>query len=248
MKNPEDIILKHALLNAAEHEGKANANAVLGKVIAEIPEIKNKISEIINIIHATVEEVNSLSIEEQQEKIKKLGIKRITRKKEEKYELSELPDAKIRKVITAFPPEPSKYPHIGHAKAALINYLYAKKYKGKFILRFEDSNPELAKKEYYDEIISGLKWLAIKWDKLDYLTNHLPEYYKSVEILLKKDSAYVCSCKQETIKKKRAAGETCEHRKQRAKEKLQLWKKMFKKFKSGQATVRMNINMQHPNT
>ena len=248
MKNLDDIILKHALLNAAEHEGKANANAVLGKVIAEIPEIKNKISETMKNINAVVAEVNSLSLEEQREKIKRLGVKRIARKKEEKYELPELLNAKIGKVITAFPPEPSKYPHLGHAKAALINYLYAKKYKGKFVLRFEDSNPDLAKKEYYEEILSGLKWLGIKWDKLDYLSNHLPEYYESVEILLKKDSAYVCLCKQETIKKERAAGETCEHRKQNAKENLKLWKKMFKKIKPGQATVRMKIDMQHLNT
>ena len=162
MKNLDEIILKHALLNAAEHEGKANANAVLGKVIAEIPEIKNKISETIKKINAVVAEVNSLSLEEQREKIKRLGVKRIARKKEEKYELPELLNAKIGKVITAFPPEPSKYPHLGHAKAALINYLYAKKYKGKFVLRFEDSNPDLAKKEYYEEILSGLRNLSNK--------------------------------------------------------------------------------------
>jgi len=248
MKNIQSVILKHALLNAVEHEGKASTQAVLGKVIAEIPETKDKISEIIMEIQAAVKEVNSMSIEEIKEKINELGVKKIEKKIKEEFELPELSNAKIGKVVTAFPPEPSKYPHIGHAKAALINYLYAKKYRGKFILRFEDSNPELAKKEYYGEILSGLKWIGIKWNKLDYLSNHIPQYYKAVGSLIKKNKAYVCLCKQEIIKKKRLAGEICEHRNQNVKENLKLWKKMFKTFKSGQATVRIKIDMQDPNT
>jgi len=248
MKNIQSIILKHALLNAVEHEGKASTQAVLGKVIAEVPEVKQRIAEIIKDVQAAVAEVNAMSIEMQQEKIKQLGAKRLEKKEPEHYELPELPKAKVGRVITAFPPEPSKYPHIGHAKAALINFLYAKKYKGRFILRFEDTNPELAKKEYYGAILEGLKWLGIKWDRLDYLSNHLPQYYKTVEKLIKKDNAYVCLCSQATIRKMRLAGEICQHREQNAKENLKLWKRMQKKFKQGQATVRMKIDMQHPNT
>ena len=248
MKDLREIILKHALLNAVEHGGKANVQAVLGKVIAEVPDAKGRISEVIKDIQSTVAEVNSTSLESQKEKIKQIGAKKIEKKIRETSELPELPNAKIGKVVTAFPPEPSKYPHLGHAKAALINFMYAKKYKGKFILRFEDSNPELAKKEYYGEIISGLKWLGIKWDKIDYLSAHIPQYYKAVENLIKKNKAYVCMCKQEVIKQKRMDGENCEHREQGVKENLKLWKNMLKKFKSGQATVRMKIDMQHQNT
>jgi len=244
----EKLFLKHALLNAIEHEGKANENAVLGKVVAENPSIKNKISEVMNEIKKVVEKVNSLSLDEQKKELDKMNVK-IEKKggKEEKYELPELPNAKFGKVITAFPPEPSKFPHLGHAKAALINFLYAKKYKGKFIVRFEDSNPELAKKEFYQVILDGLKWLGIKWDKLEFLSNHMPEYYKIVELLIKQDYAYVCLCKQEDIKRKRSAREECEHRNYSREKNLELWKKMQKKFKEGQATVRLKIDMNHVN-
>jgi len=243
----KDSILKHAIINAIEHEGKADVKAVLKKMIAEDPSTKNKIKEVIKEITKTVNEVNKMSSEQQKKKLNELGIKIEKKGTKEKYELPELVGAKSGKVITAFPPEPSKYPHLGHAKAALVNFLYAQKYKGKFILRFEDSNPELVKKEYYKIITDGLKWLGIKWDKLDYLSDHLPEYYKAVEEIISKNLAYVCTCKQEEIKRKREAGEVCIHRMQSMEENLKMWKKMDK-MKEGEAIVRLKIDMQHPNS
>jgi glutamyl-tRNA synthetase len=243
----KDSILKHALVNAVEHGGKAEVQAVLKKMIAEDPNIRNKIKDVIKEISKVINEVNKMSPAEQQKKIEELGIRIEKKKIEEKYDIFELPGAKDGKVITAFPPEPSKYPHLGHAKAALINFLYAKKYKGKFILRFEDSNPELAKKEFYKIILDGMKWLGIKWDKLDYLSNHLPDYYKTTEELIAKNLAYVCTCKQEDIKRKREAQEVCIHRMQSIDENIRLWKKM-KEMKEGEAIVRLKIDMKHPNT
>lgn len=248
MKTERELILKHALVNAVEHNGKADTKAVLGKVIAEDPSVKSRIKEIIDEIKEAVKKVNSLSVEQQNKELNKMKVK-IEKKgrKEEKYELPELPNAKLGKVITAFPPEPSKFPHLGHAKAALINFLYAKKYKGKFVLRFEDSNPAVAKKEYYQAILNGMKWLEIKWNKIDFLSNHLPEYYKTVDLLINGGEAYVCLCKQEEIKRKRAATEECEHRNYSKEKNLELWKKMLKQFKEGQATVRLKIDMTHLN-
>ncbi|MEM2632996.1 MAG: glutamate--tRNA ligase family protein, partial [Nitrososphaerota archaeon] len=196
----EETIFKHALLNAIKHNGKANSNSVLGKILAELPELKNKVKEIIPLIEQIVKEVNSLSIEKQKEKLNELGLI-IEKKKIEKIELPELPFAIKGKVITAFPPEPSKYPHIGHAKSALINFLYAKKYDGNFILRFEDTNPRMVKKEYYDAFIDGLKWLGIEWDQIDYVSDHIEKFYEASEFLIKNGHAYVCTCKQEDIRK-----------------------------------------------
>ena len=67
-------------------------------------------------------------------------------------------------VVTRFPPEPNGYPHIGHAKAAIIDQEYALMYEGKLILRFDDTNPLNEKIEYYSGISEGLEWLGIKPD------------------------------------------------------------------------------------
>jgi len=242
----KELILKYTVINAIQHNGKADVQAVLGKLISEKPKLKDEIKDVIPVIQKIVKDVNSWTLKEQQKKLKELRIS-LEKKVEEKRELPELPDTKIGKVITAFPPEPSKYPHIGHAKAALINYLYAKKYKGKFIVRFEDTNPELSKKEYYDVSIDGLKWLNIKWDKLSYVSDYIGKFHKITELLIKEKKTYVCVCKQSEIKKNRRLMKECKCRKNDLSRNIELWKDMLTILKEGEASVRLKISMKHEN-
>ena len=241
----KETIFKHALINAYLHNGKADVNAIIKKVIAENPSLRKRIKEVIDLTKKIVKEVNKLSLEEQKMKIEELGIK--IEKKVEERKLPELPNAIKGKVVTAFPPEPSKYPHLGHAKAALLNYEYAKMYNGKFILRFEDSNPKKVEKIYYKAFEDGLRWLGIKWYKKDYISDFLPEMYSAAEFLIKKGLAYVCLCKKKEIKELRALMKECKHRNQSVSENLLLWKKMFKEFKEGKANLRLKIDMKHKN-
>jgi len=82
------------------------------------------------------------------------------------FELPNLEGAVQGKVVTRFPPEPNGYPHIGHAKAAVIDEEYARKYGGKLILRYDDTNPQKEKIEYYSAIKDGLDWLQVRPDDL----------------------------------------------------------------------------------
>ena len=244
----EKLILKHVLLNALEHEGKAQEQAVVGKVIAEKPELKTKVKEVLSEVKKVVQLVNSWSLSRQQQELKKLRV-RVRRKKAKKYELPPLPHARKGKVVTAFPPEPSKYPHLGHAKTALLNYLYAKRYKGKFICRMEDSDPTKVAKEFYQAFLEGLRWLKIKFDKLDFLSNHLEKFYQVTSTLVEQGKAYVCLCPRERVKLLRKEGKACEHRAQSVEENLRLWKAMLEgKIEEGKASLRLKIDPSHPNT
>jgi glutamyl-tRNA synthetase len=242
------IIKKHALKNAIEHEGKALVNPVVASVIGEKPELKRRIKEILKKVEEIVNDVNKLSLEEQRKQLEEIAPEILKVKKIAKeFELPPLPNAEDYKVVTAFPPEPSKYPHIGHAKGALLNYLYAKKYKGKFILRMEDTNPTLAKKEYYEAITDGLKWLGIEWDKLEYISDNLEKFYEATEELIKNNKAYVCTCKQSEIRKNRKLMKECGCRKNSKRTNLTLWKDMLTTLKEGEALVRLKISMKHKN-
>ena len=148
--NIKDTITKYALQNAIKYKGKANPGAVIGKVFAESPELKEKAQELSKEIAKIISEINKLPSEKQEKKLQELA-PNLLEKKEEKEKKDIFAFLEIReeqKVVTAFPPEPSKYPHIGHAKAIIVNYELAKRHDGTFVLRFEDTNPELAEKEF----------------------------------------------------------------------------------------------------
>lgn len=78
----------------------------------------------------------------------------------------------IGEVCTRFPPEPSGYLHIGHIKAAILNFHYSKIYEGKMIMRFDDTNPSKEKIEFVDSILEDLHTLGITWDKQSYSSDY----------------------------------------------------------------------------
>jgi len=75
-------------------------------------------------------------------------------------------------VVTRFPPEPSGYLHIGHIKAAMLNYHFAKMYGGKMILRFDDTNPTNEKEEFVENIIKDLATMKIVPDKITHTSDY----------------------------------------------------------------------------
>ncbi len=95
------------------------------------------------------------------------------------------------KVRVRFAPSPTGYLHLGSARTALFNWLYARHTDGKFILRIEDTDRERSKKEYLDEILEDLKWMGIDWDEGPFFQSERPQLYKkAAEGILKKDLAY----------------------------------------------------------
>ena len=245
----KEIILKYALQNAVKFNGKANPGAIIGKLLKEDSGLKSKIKELSKDIQKTVKDVNKLSLDEQKAKLKKIAPEMLEKKKAEKRGLPELKNAVMGKVVTRIPPEPSKYNHIGHALSFLLNYLYAKKYKGKSVLRFEDTNPTASKQEYVDAMKKDvLEYLNINPDKTVFVSDDMPKFYKLAEDLIKRSEAYVCFCDREKMQDLRHKGLPCECRNNSAEKNLEEWKKMLsRKYNEGKCVLRLKIDLESDN-
>ena len=111
----------------------------------------------------------------------------------------------MSQVITRFAPSPTGYLHIGGARTALFNWLYARHHGGKFILRIEDTDRERSTKESIDAILEGMAWLGLDWDEGPHYQSKRTEIYlEHIEKMLKEGKAYRCCCTQEELSEKRA--------------------------------------------
>ncbi len=242
-------IMQYALSNAAVHDGKADKTAVLGRVLKEHPEMKKQIKDVIAEIDKVIAKVNSLSIDEQTAQLGDKAPELLQKQKPAKRELIELPDAQLGNVVTRLPPEPSKHLHIGHALSFTINYMYAQKYEGKCILRYEDTNPATAKKEFIDSMDEEIKhYLQIKPSETRIVSSDMQKFYDHAEQLIKIEKAYVCDCTKEQISEMRQKGELCECRTRTSEEHMADWNEMLKgKFDEGQKVLRLVGDIQSPN-
>ena len=108
------------------------------------------------------------------------------------------------KIVTRFAPSPTGNLHIGSARTALFNWLFAKNTKGKFLLRIEDTDKIRSTKESINKILDGLKWLDINWDdKIVYQSLNQQRHRQVAEDLLEKGLAYKCFCSEDDLKKMR---------------------------------------------
>jgi len=106
----------------------------------------------------------------------------------------------IKPIVTRFPPSPTGYLHIGGARTALFNWLYARKTKGRFVLRIEDTDAARSTSESVDTILESLEWLGIDWDEGPYFqTQRYHIYNEYIEKLIESGHAYYCSCTPEEV-------------------------------------------------
>ena len=165
----------------------------------------------------------------------------------------DLEEGKVKNIITRFPPEPNGYLHIGHAKSILLNYGLAKKYGGKFNLRFDDTNPTKEKTEFVDSIIEDVKWIGGNFeDRLFFASDYFDKMYESAVKLIKKGKAFVCDLTAEEIREYRGTltetGKNSPFHDRSIEENLQLFEDMKDgKYPDGSKVLRAKIDMTSPN-
>jgi glutamyl-tRNA synthetase len=247
IKNFDKKIKAYALKNALIHEGKAMQGPVISSLFNEGLK-KSEVEKYVKKISEIILEINSLSIEEQEKEFEKLKNKVSERKVREG--LQELPDVKKSGVVMRFAPSASGPFHIGHAATACISFLYVKKYGGKFYVRIEDTNPENIHKPAYKMIEKESKWLFDGIAEIVIQSDRIKLYYEYAEKLIKKKTAYVCTCSSEKFREFVSAKKNCPCRKLSVKEHMERWKKMLDKsdgFAEGKAVLRFKSNMKHKN-
>lgn len=159
-----------------------------------------------------------------------------------------LADAEEGKVVTRFPPEPSGYLHLGHAKAALLNNHYARQYKGKLIMRFDDTNPANEKDEFVKSITADLARLNIHGDEHTHTSDWFPKIQEYADRMLREGKAYIDATPKEKMKEMRGEGIASEYRNQSLEKNLAMWEQMKLGTPEGQAyCMRAKIDMQNPN-
>jgi glutamyl-tRNA synthetase len=111
-------------------------------------------------------------------------------------------------VRVRFAPSPTGHLHIGGARTALFNYLYARHTGGVFILRIEDTDRERSKDEYTDAILESMRWLGLSWDEGPEFQSRRDAFYRAaIERLLAEKKAYRCYCTPEQLEEKRKLAE-----------------------------------------
>lgn len=166
--------------------------------------------------------------------------------------IEDLESGKHNKIVTRFPPEPNGYLHVGHAKSIVLNSGLAEEFKGKFNLRFDDTNPTKEDTEYVESIKEDVKWLGGNWDEIFFASNYFDKMYEKAVLLIKKGLAYVCDLNSEEMKEYRGTltqeGKESPYRNRTVEENLDLFERMRKgEFKDGEKVLRAKIDMTSPN-
>ncbi len=244
----QSLILKHALKNALDFGGSVNINVVLGAVLKEDPSLKKDVNGLRTEISKVVSSIQKLSSEQIEKKLKELAPNLLKKEVVEETPLKPLPEAVVGRVVLRLAPSPSGPLHIGHVYGFSLNYEYAKMYKGKLLLRLEDTNAENIYPPAYKMIEDDVQWMTENsLSNVVVQSSRLPLYHKSVHTLIEKGKAYVCTCDADSFRELKNKGIACPCRDLLLKEHLLRYEKMFDGYKEGEVVVRLKTDIKDKN-
>lgn len=248
MSDIRNIILKYVLQNSIKFKGAPNPKAIMGKILGENPDLRKQAGEVSKIIAEIIKDIENMPLNKQQAKLESIAPELLSDKKVERKK-KELQLKNVKEgapVVMRFAPNPSGPLHLGHARAAVLNDYFAKKYNGKLILRLEDTDPKRVMPEAYEMIKEDLEWLGVKIDETIVQSDRLPIYYEYGTKLIEMGHAYVCDCEAEEFRELRANGKPCVCRDLGVEKNLELWNKMLNNEIDGVA-VRLKTDIEHKN-
>ncbi|AIY90377.1 glutamate--tRNA ligase [Geoglobus acetivorans] len=241
----EELIWKHVVLNAKKY-GKPNEKAVIGKILAESPELRKNAKEVLERIKAVIHEFENLDDARKKELYALYSEEKSGEKQDQG--LPPLKNAEKGKVVMRFAPNPNGPPTIGSARGIVVNDEYAKMYGGRLILRFDDTDPRTKRPmiEAYDWYLEDAEWLGAKVHQVVYASRRIDLYYDYAVKLIEMGHAYVCRCARDEFKRYKDAGLPCPHRERSVEENLEDWERMLDgTYGEGEAVLRIKTDMAH---
>ncbi|KAJ7583033.1 glutamate-tRNA ligase [Mycena floridula] len=159
-----------------------------------------------------------------------------------------LEGAQMGEVVTRFPPEPSGYLHIGHAKAALLNQYFAKMYNGKLVIRFDDTNPSKETSEFEETILKDLQLMDIHGDVITHTSDHFETLHGLAIKLIESGKAYADDTEQLQMRDERMHGRPSAHRDDSVEDNLKHFAEMTSGTTEGlRWCLRAKISVDDPN-
>ncbi|HKZ60380.1 MAG TPA: glutamate--tRNA ligase [Candidatus Thermoplasmatota archaeon] len=245
----EETVRKFALQNALSHGGKAERGAVMSRVLGERSDLRAKAGEVAKAADRIIKEVNALTEGEQRKTLEALAPELLVERKAERTTgLPDLEGAVEGQVVMRFAPGPSGPLHIGHARAAVLNDEYCRRYKGKYILRLEDTDPARVLPEAYHMIEEDMAWMGCKVHEVVVQSTRFERYYEIAKRLLEIGKAYVCTCKPDDWRRLKDKKKPCPHRHLDPSSQLEAFQAMLSGgFGPEQAALIGQTDLSHPN-
>ncbi len=249
-------IRKYALQNAVEYNGSGKSGSVLGRLLSEFPDLRGKAKALIPMISKQVDESNMLAnnhgLDHVREILEETNPEALNREKQKKK--VGLPDLDVidgKKVILRFAPNPNGPLSIGHSRGVVINSEFAKKYSGKVILRFDDTDTKVKPplNSAYSMIEEEFEWISgMKPDLVIRASSRMDAYLDSAEEMISRGICYVCRCTSSEFKELRDSKEACKCRGKKTEQSIKDWEMMLSGgIGEGGAVVRVKTDLELPN-
>lgn len=159
-----------------------------------------------------------------------------------------LQDAEMGKVVTRFPPEPSGYLHIGHAKAALLNQHIADMYRGRLLVRFDDTNPSKERDEYTQSIVADMARLGLRYERITYTSDYFEQLADCAQRMIGAGYLYADDTPVERMREERMAGTPSARRERPVAETTAIFQEMLAGTEEGQRhCLRVKLDMSAAN-
>lgn len=244
-----DILYQYALQNAVKYGDLPKKGTVIAKVMGLHPELRPRAREVADLIGPILAEVASLSAEERVSQLRERYpalVEELHTIREHVHDLPALPSAEGG-VVMRFAPNPSGPLHIGHARAAVLNDAYVRRYGGRYILRIEDTDPKRVDPEAYATVREDLDWLGLAIHEVIFQSDRLDTYYRVGEDLINRGGAYVCICESDRFRVLKLARKACPCRSLSLEENFERWHGMLEgKYIEGEVSVRVKTDLDDP--